>query len=44
MMKESNEAILEQLHEHLDEFLKAVKAGNMSIQSFPTEVAKNNSE
>ena len=34
MVKESNEAILEQLHEHLDEFFKAVKAGNMSIAEF----------
>ena len=34
MVKESNEAILEQLHEHLDEFFKAVKAGNMSISEF----------
>ena len=34
MVKESNEAILEQLHEHLDEFFKVVKAGNMSIIEF----------
>ena len=34
MAKESNEAILEQLHEHLDEFFKAVKAGNTSIAEF----------
>ena len=34
MVKESNGAILEQLHEHLDEFFKAVKAGNMSITEF----------
>ena len=34
MVKESNEGILEQLHEHLDEFFKVVKAGNMSITQF----------
>ena len=34
MAKESNEGILEQLHEHLDEFFKAVKAGNTSITKF----------
>ena len=34
MVKESNEAILEQLHEHLDEFFKAVKAGNTSTAEF----------
>ena len=31
MAKESNKAILEQLHEYWDEFFKAVEAGNMSI-------------
>ena len=41
-VKESNEAILEQLHEHLDEFFKAVKAGNMSIAEFAS--AKNLAE
>ena len=34
MAKESNEAILEQLHEYLDEFCKAVKAGNTSVTEF----------
>ena len=34
MVKESNEAILEQLHEYMDEIFKAVKAGNMSIAEF----------
>ena len=34
MVKESNEAILEQLHEYLDEFFTAVKAGNMSNTEF----------
>ena len=34
IVKESNESIPEQLHEHLDEFFKAVKAGNMSIAEF----------
>ena len=34
MAKESNESILEQLHEHFDEFFKAVKAGNTSFAHF----------
>ena len=34
MAKESDDGILEEVHEHIAEFLKAVEAGNTGIAEF----------